>query len=153
MFLFAFLIFVTEPLRHVLLVYWVYGKDAYLHGLRVIPRKPHRFSNGILVPQIIDIVTASGMFFATTLGLSLALSSLCAYTDGILKNSSDYYFSLAGLKSRAAEFMQYRSPVGAGPSSNTCPKCASHRAQRTSVRTIPYSVSRCSVTPLFSLGL
>jgi hypothetical protein len=72
-FLFVFLIFITEPLRHVLLVYWVYGKDAYLHGLRVIPRKPLRFSNGILVPQILDIVTGSGMFFATTLGLSLAL--------------------------------------------------------------------------------
>ena len=30
------------------------------------------------------------------------------------------------------------SPVGAGPSSNTCPRCASHLAHRTSVRTIPY---------------
>ena len=28
-----------------------------------------------------------------------------------------------------AEFMQYRSPVGRGPSSNTCPKCASHSVQ------------------------
>lgn len=72
-FLFLFLIFVTEPLRHVLLVYWVFGKDAYLHGLRVIPRKPLHFSNGTLVPQAIDIVTGSGLFFATTLGLSLAL--------------------------------------------------------------------------------
>src|SRR6516162_8440489 len=36
----------------------------------------------------------------------------------------------------AAEFMQYRSPVGGGPSSKTCPRCASHRAHRTSVRSI-----------------
>ena len=37
----------------------------------------------------------------------------------------------------AAEFMQYRNPVGFGPSSNTCPKCASHLAHRTSVRFMP----------------
>jgi hypothetical protein len=70
-FLFLFLIFITEPLRHVILVYWVYGKVAYLHGLRVIPQKPLRFSNGIVVPEILDITTAFGMFFATVLGLSL----------------------------------------------------------------------------------
>jgi hypothetical protein len=32
------------------------------------------------------------------------------------------YFLSSGRKSRLAEFMQYRSPVGAGPSSNTCPR-------------------------------
>ncbi len=36
-----------------------------------------------------------------------------------------------------AELMQYRSPVGFGPSSNTCPKCASHLLHFTSVRFIP----------------
>ena len=36
------------------------------------------------------------------------------------------------LKSREAEFMQYRSPVGWGPSSNTWPRCASHLLHRTS---------------------
>jgi hypothetical protein len=34
----------------------------------------------------------------------------------------------------ATEFMQYRNPVGSGPSSNTWPRCASHRAHFTSVR-------------------
>ena len=33
--------------------------------------------------------------------------------------------------------MQYRSPVGAGPSSKTCPRWPSQRLQTTSVRTIP----------------
>src|ERR1700681_4653766 len=33
-----------------------------------------------------------------------------------------------------AEMMQYRWCVGPGPSSNTCPRCASHLAQSTSVR-------------------
>ena len=33
--------------------------------------------------------------------------------------------------------MQYRSPVGRGPSSNTWPRCPLQRAQCTSVRSIP----------------
>ena len=41
----------------------------------------------------------------------------------------------------AAELMQYRKPDGFGPSSNTCPKCAPQRAQRTSVRSIPKELS------------
>src|SRR6266404_7614696 len=40
-----------------------------------------------------------------------------------------------------AEFMQYRSPVGRGPSSNTCPRCASHNVQLTAVRAIPKVLS------------
>ena len=38
-----------------------------------------------------------------------------------------------GSNFNAAELMQYRSPVGLGPSSNTWPRCASHRPQRISV--------------------
>lgn len=38
------------------------------------------------------------------------------------------------LKSRAAELMQNRFPVGLGPSSNTWPRWAPHFEQRTSVR-------------------
>src|SRR5579871_6928300 len=59
----------------------------------------------------------------------------------------------AGMKRIDAEFMQYRNPVGAGPSSKTCPKWASHFEQRTSVRTMPYFVSRCSETPPSAVGL
>jgi len=68
------LLFITEPVRLVILVYWVYGRDAYAHqGIRVIPHKPLHFSDGTLVPQWQDMVTGFGMFFVTTLGLSLAL--------------------------------------------------------------------------------
>src|SRR3989442_920870 len=35
------------------------------------------------------------------------------------------------------EIMQKRRPPGAGPSGNTGPRCASQRAQRTSVRVMP----------------
>ena len=73
LFLFLFLLLVTEPTRHVLLVWWYYGKDAYQHGMRIIPRKPLRFSNGVLVPQLLDIVSGFAMFFATTFGLSITL--------------------------------------------------------------------------------
>jgi len=38
--------------------------------------------------------------------------------------------------------MQYRTPVGCGPSLNTWPRCASHKAQFTAVRTIPKLASR-----------
>src|SRR5690242_20464584 len=56
------------------------------------------------------------------------------------------------LKSSATEFMQYRSPVGRGPSSNTCPRWASHLAQRTSVRSIPSDISARLTTFSFAIG-
>src|SRR5437762_12798872 len=37
--------------------------------------------------------------------------------------------------------MQYRIPVGCGPSSKTCPRWASHRLHFTSVRRMPWLVS------------
>src|SRR5678810_669659 len=48
--------------------------------------------------------------------------------------------------------MQYRIPVGRGPSSNTCPRCAPQLPHTTSVRTMPYVVSRCSSTASVSSG-
>ena len=46
----------------------------------------------------------------------------------------------------AAPLMQYRSPVGRGPSSKTCPRCPPHRRQCTSMRRMPKLVS--SVVPI-----
>jgi hypothetical protein len=46
-----------------------------------------------------------------------------------------------GSKSIAAELMQKRSPVGAGPSSNTWPRWAPQFWQRTSTRTMPWVLS------------
>src|SRR6266478_8192160 len=45
------------------------------------------------------------------------------------------------INSVALELMQYRIPVGCGPSSKTCPRWASHRLHFTSVRRIPRLVS------------
>src|SRR6476620_8632377 len=50
------------------------------------------------------------------------------------------YFSSAAwafLKSSTTPLMQYRKPVGGGPSSNTCPKCEWQRPHSTSVRCMP----------------
>jgi hypothetical protein len=71
---FLFQIFVSWPIRNALLVCWVYGSDAYFHhGVRVLPGKPIRFSNGDFAPQFADMVTGLGVFFVTALGLTLLL--------------------------------------------------------------------------------
>ncbi len=47
--------------------------------------------------------------------------------------------------------MQYRSPLGAGPSGNTCPRCASHVLQIVSTRFKNAGPSnRYAITPLFT---
>src|SRR5712672_1710085 len=56
--------------------------------------------------------------------------SLCRYSGPVSTGIRGYLSS----RFNDAELMQYRWPVGPGPSSNTCPRCASHLAQRTSVR-------------------
>jgi hypothetical protein len=48
--------------------------------------------------------------------------------------------------------MQYRSPVGLGPSSNTWPRCASHSVQETAVRIMPMVLSDFSRTFSFASG-
>ncbi len=61
-------------LRDVVLVLWVYGRDAYYRdGVRVLPGKPVRFSTGEVAPQWQDIATGAGFFFAVVLGLSVLL--------------------------------------------------------------------------------
>src|SRR5580658_2852421 len=56
-------------------------------------------------------------------------------------------------KSNTAEFMQYRLPVGRGPSSNTWPRCDPHREQVTSVLRIPCEPSTRSLTAFSAIGL
>ncbi|HKV82380.1 MAG TPA: hypothetical protein VJP02_29805 [Candidatus Sulfotelmatobacter sp.] len=73
-FLAVLVTFVTFPIQRVLLVWWAYGKDAYYQqGIRVIPRKPLRFSDGVLVPQTLEIITGAGMFLVTFFALTLGL--------------------------------------------------------------------------------
>src|SRR5208282_403002 len=47
----------------------------------------------------------------------------------------------AGVKFVATPLMQYRRPVGGGPSGNTWPRCEPQRAQCTSVRLMPHESS------------
>src|ERR1051325_3821463 len=60
--------------------------------------------------------------------------------------------SFFSMNSSDTEFRQYRRPVGLGPSSNTCPRCAPQRSHRISVRTIPRELSECSATWSLSKG-
>mmetsp|Transcript_6306 Transcript_6306/g.25207 ORF Transcript_6306/g.25207 Transcript_6306/m.25207 type:complete len:81 (+) Transcript_6306:2124-2366(+) len=48
--------------------------------------------------------------------------------------SCNIFYADAGSNFIAAPFMQYRKPVGGGPSSNTCPRCPWHAVHRTSER-------------------
>jgi hypothetical protein len=48
--------------------------------------------------------------------------------------------------------MQYRRPLGGGPSSKRWPRCESHRPHRTSIRIIPWLVSIFLTMGEFSTG-
>ena len=75
-----FTYFVTFPFRNICIVYWVYGKTAYVHdGIRVLRSKPIKFSNGELVPLIPDVVTAISAFIA-----AIALALLVDYIAHII---------------------------------------------------------------------
>jgi len=67
------LIFVSFPIQRVILIFWVYGREGFNHGIRVLPGKPIRFSDGVRVPRELDILTGFGVFWLTTFGLSLGL--------------------------------------------------------------------------------
>ena len=51
-----------------------------------------------------------------------------------------------------AEFMQYRNPVGRGPSGKTCPRCALQRLHITSTRRIPSARSSSVSTASLAKG-
>ena len=59
----------------------------------------------------------------------------------------------AGSNFSDTPFMQYRWPVGGGPSGKTWPRWPSQRAQRTSVRTMPWERSWYSLTASPEMGL
>src|SRR5882672_6200198 len=57
-------------------------------------------------------------------------TSWCSAARSTRSSGSRRYFPFS--KFSDAELMQYRCPVGLGPSSNTCPRCAPQREQTTS---------------------
>ena len=59
---------------------------------------------------------------------------------------------IGGLKSIEAELMQKRSPVGAGPSLNTWPRCEPQVLQRTSMRVMPWLRSVMRSTTVLLIG-
>src|ERR1700722_3081593 len=69
--------------------------------------------------------------------------------DDVERFRTSRYF---GCSFRAAELMQYRRPVGPGPSSKTWPRWPLHFAHNTSVRIMPWLMSRSSSTLLSAAG-
>lgn len=62
----ALVTFVGWPIRNIALVCWIYGSKYYfVYGIRVVPGKPVRFSNGELVPKFADVITGLGAIFIT----------------------------------------------------------------------------------------
>lgn len=83
--------FVSWPLRDCLLVWWVYGKDAYFRdGVRVVSSKPTIFSTGASAPQLPNLVTGFGAFFVTVFGLSLLLIFLLRFYERRFKKSETH---------------------------------------------------------------
>ena len=85
-FLVVVLIFVSWPIRNFTLVCWVYGTDAYYNkGIRVLPGKPVRFSNGELAPTLPDLVTGFGAFLITVGVLTVLLFLVLRLYDRYFK--------------------------------------------------------------------
>jgi hypothetical protein len=81
---------------------------------------------------------------------SIGATAIVTYFIGSLQcHSCPYCFSSlnlasaawAFLKSSTTPLMQYRNPVGGGPSLNTWPRCDLQRPHSTSVRFMPYELS------------
>jgi len=88
LFLFLLEIFVGIPLQHAILVFWVFGREGYFHqGIRVLPGKPVRFSDGVRVPQELDILTGFGMFIVIVFGLTAALMCALSLYERLIERS------------------------------------------------------------------
>ena len=86
-FLTLVLLFVSWPIRNIALVCWVYGSQAYFHdGIRVLPGKPIKFSNGVEAPMLPDLVTGFGAIVITVFGLTILLIFLLRFYERIAKN-------------------------------------------------------------------
>lgn len=79
---------------------------------------------------------------------SISISSIGRFFARAGSFYAEPFSSPAEWKLMDAELMQKRFPVGFGPSSNTCPRCASHFEQVTSVRTLSgFAISSSRLPP------
>src|SRR5436853_2206383 len=87
-FLVAIFKFVSYPVREFALVWWFYGSNEYFHGgIRVVEgghgRGPTRFSDGQLVPGVLDVVTGFLTLAITFFGLSILLVVVLRFYERI----------------------------------------------------------------------
>ena len=70
----ALMVRLAWPIRDRFLVYWVYGRDAYIReGVRVLPGKPVHFSTGARAPTGLDVVPGGLLFVIVAFGLTALL--------------------------------------------------------------------------------
>lgn len=81
---FVILIFVWRPVQTFMLVCWTYGSEGYFRkGIRLLPVKPPRFTDGSLVPQYLDIITGMMTFLLVGAGVAaLFVIGLWCYQRG-----------------------------------------------------------------------
>jgi hypothetical protein len=85
--LFVSLVLIFEPVQTFLLVCWNYGRDGYFHrGIRLMPVKPPRFTDGNLVPTYMDFLTGMATFILTTSALTALFILFARLWDKYLKN-------------------------------------------------------------------
>jgi|SRR5579883_1290433 len=69
-----FFAYIGIPCQRFLVICWVRGAEAYFDkGIRVLPGKPVKFSDGQPVPSLPDAVTGFTVFLIVALGLSLLM--------------------------------------------------------------------------------
>ena len=87
----AVLVFVGWPIRNAALVCWVYGTDAYFNqGIRVVPGKPTRFSNGDIAPSFPDFITGFAAFFVTVAFMIAAFELFLRIYSRLIKKQRDH---------------------------------------------------------------
>jgi len=80
-------------------------------------------------------------------------SDVTKFYSDVIGGVTIYALFSDGRNWRATPFMQYFSPVGHGPSLNTCPKCPSHFLHKTSLLMKSTSEADGRYATPFSSGL
>ncbi len=125
-------------------------------GMRAGRRGPRTDGRGGVPTDLLDIMLIIGVTMlcggGATAGRVVPDARLPRRRLRVSSSPGQAGFSGTGSRSSASEFMQKRWPVGAGPSSNTCPRCDPQRRHRTSVRIMPWEWSSTSSSASATLG-
>jgi hypothetical protein len=75
-------------LQQMLVVLWVKGFDAYFSkGVRVLPIKPAKFSDGMLVPMAPDAIFGLAVFITLSVALAAILVLIARLARSVMRRS------------------------------------------------------------------